>query len=412
MRCLFIYNPVSGRGKIASKLEKIVRKLGEKYEIVDSYATTGSGDMTRAVRENAEKYDAIVFSGGDGSFNEAVQGLCEANSVPEFGYIPGGTVNDVARSLGIPNNIRGALKVILTGKNVLLDCMKINDRYAMYIVAAGAFTSATYTTPQAQKKLVGRVAYGIEGIRNNLKFDVFNVKIEGKDVVAESESVLVLFMNGKYVAGMGLNRHASMTDGKIEVAIVRQRPRPNFLHRVGAYFVLAKLFLLGYRVKERRIEKLEGSHFEVTAGEGVVWNFDGERGLSGKVVVDVLPGESEHDRPREKKRFLKSTAARKARPHCFLRYVFQKFVQKGARPRALFRILPQKRCAAENKNPGNAHTALRRQICVLVSQCAKEISCSAGTWTSSVRSERWWWRCRAPSECRTSWSGGANGGTP
>ena len=303
MRCLFIYNPVSGRGKIASKLEKIVRKLGEKYEIVDSYATTGSGDMTRAVRENAEKYDAIVFSWGDGSFNEAVQGLCEANSVPEFGYIPGGTVNDVARSLGIPNNIRGALKVILTGKNVLLDCMKINDRYAMYIVAAGAFTSATYTTPQAQKKLVGRVAYGIEGIRNNLKFDVFNVKIEGKDAVAESESVLVLFMNGKYVAGMGLNRHASMTDGKIEVAIVRQRPRPNFLHRVGAYFVLAKLFLLGYRVKERRIEKLEGSHFEVTAGEGVVWNFDGERGLSGKVVVDVLPGKVNMIVPARKKDF-------------------------------------------------------------------------------------------------------------
>ena len=181
--------------------------------------------------------------------------------------------------------------------------MKINDRYAMYIVAAGAFTSATYTTPQAQKKLVGRVAYGIEGIRNNLKFDVFNVKIEGKDVVAESESVLVLFMNGKYVAGMGLNRHASMTDGKIEVAIVRQRPRPNFLHRVGAYFVLAKLFLLGYRVKERRIEKLEGSHFEVTAGEGVVWNFDGERGLSGKVVVDVLPGKVNMIVPARKKDF-------------------------------------------------------------------------------------------------------------
>lgn len=303
MRCLFIYNPVSGRGKIAAKLDYIVRKLSEKYDTVDTHATTCAGDMTRAVRENAEKYDAIVFSGGDGSFNEAVQGLCEANAVPEFGYIPGGTVNDVAHSLGIPRSIRGALKVILTGKNVLLDCMKINDRYAMYIVAAGAFTSATYTTPQAQKKLVGRVAYGIEGLRKNLKFDVFDVKIDGDRSSAQSESVLVLFMNGRYVAGLGLNRRASMTDGKIEVAIVRQRPRPNLLHRIGAYFVLAKLFLLGYRVKERRIQKLEGSHFEVTAEEGVVWNFDGERGLSGKVVVDVLPGKVNMIVPARKKDF-------------------------------------------------------------------------------------------------------------
>ena len=256
-----------------------------------------------AAAEAAEKYDALVFSGGDGSFNEVVQGVAGGGRIPELGYIPCGTVNDVAHSLGIPKRLGGALKVILSGERALLDCMKINDRYAMYIVAAGAFTSATYTTPQAQKKLVGRVAYGIEGIRKNLKFDVFDVKIDGKDASAESESVLVLFMNGKYVAGMGLNRHASMTDGKVEVAIVRQRPRPNFLHRVGAYFVLAKLFLLGYRVKERRIEKLEGSHFEVTAGEGVVWNFDGERGLTGKVVVDVLPKKVNMIVPARKKDF-------------------------------------------------------------------------------------------------------------
>lgn len=56
--------------------------------------------------------------------------------MPEVGYIPSGTVNDVAHSLGIPKNLRRALKVITGGENVLLDCMKINDRYAMYIVAA------------------------------------------------------------------------------------------------------------------------------------------------------------------------------------------------------------------------------------------------------------------------------------
>ena len=92
----------------------ITKKTAERAVLV-GIATESGDDMTRYARDGAEKYDVILFSGGDGSFNEAVQGLCEANSVPEFGYIPGGTVNDVARSLGIPNNIRGALKVILTG---------------------------------------------------------------------------------------------------------------------------------------------------------------------------------------------------------------------------------------------------------------------------------------------------------
>ena len=115
MKCLFVYNPVSGRGRIAKKLPYILRTLGEKYETVDAYATARPGDMTAAVRAGAEKYDAVVFSGGDGSFNEAVQGLCEASHMPEVGYIPSGTVNDVAHSLGIPRRLRRSLKVITGG---------------------------------------------------------------------------------------------------------------------------------------------------------------------------------------------------------------------------------------------------------------------------------------------------------
>ena len=151
MRCFFVYNPVSGRGKIAKKLDYIVRKLGEKYDTVDVYATQKTGDMERAAREAADKYDAIIFSGGDGSFNEVVQGIGSAEFPPELGYIPSGTVNDIAHTLGIPKSIRGAVKTVLTGDNVLVDCMKINDRHAMYVVAAGAFTRASYTTPQRKK---------------------------------------------------------------------------------------------------------------------------------------------------------------------------------------------------------------------------------------------------------------------
>ena len=117
MRCFFIYNPVSGRGKIVKKLSYIVSRLQEKYDTVDVYATKEKGDMERAAREAAGKYDAIIFSGGDGSFNEIVQGIGDSPVQPELGYIPSGTVNDIAHTLGIPKGVRRALKVILTGKN-------------------------------------------------------------------------------------------------------------------------------------------------------------------------------------------------------------------------------------------------------------------------------------------------------
>ena len=301
MNCLFVYNPVSGKGKTAKREGEIVRVLGEKFGQVDVYATQGPGEMTRVVRERAGGYSAIVFAGGDGTFNEVLQGVCESGADPILGYIPGGTVNDIAHSLHIPRNWKKALSVICGGHGERLDCMCANGKYAMYVVTAGAFTSATYSAPQTQKKRFGRLAYGFEGLRKNMHFDVFPVRITDGERTVQSESVFVMLMNGKFVAGMPLNLRGSMADGKIEVALIRQRRDPNAVNKLRAYFALAHLFLFGYRVKERQIERLEGSHFEIETGEGVVWNFDGEKGISGKVTVDVLPGKINMLVPRGRK---------------------------------------------------------------------------------------------------------------
>ena len=289
MRCFFIYNPVSGKGKIVKKLDYIVRQLKEKFDVVDVYATKCSGDMERAAREAVGKYDDMVFSDGDGSVNEIVQGIGDAEFPPELGYIPSGTVNDIAHTLGIPKSVRGALKVILTGDNEMLDCMKINDRYAMYVVAAGAFTSAPYTTPQAQKKQIGRLAYGIEGIKKNLRFDVFDVAVKNEGARVETDSIFVILMNGRYVAGMKLNKKSSIRDGQIELAVIRQKKNPNVFKKIRAFLALAHLFLFGFRVPEKQIIRFTGKEFEIEAAESVVWNFDGEKGVCGNVKICVLP---------------------------------------------------------------------------------------------------------------------------
>lgn len=302
MKCLFVYNPVSGRGKTAKRLKKIVRALRERYGDVCVCASRERGDMTRIIRAQAHLFDAVVFSGGDGSVNEALQGVCESGCAPELGYIPSGTVNDVAHSLGIPKRLGGALKVIRTGRAAALDCMKIGDRYAMYIVAAGAFTSAPYTTPQSLKKQIGFVAYGIEGLAKNMDFDVFGVTVRAGGREVHTDSVFVVLMNGRYVAGIPLNRGAGMADGKIEAAVIRQRKNPGFFGRVRAFFSLARLFLFGFRAaNEKQIERFEGSRFEIQTDEHVVWNFDGEKGTTGKVTVEVLPGRIRMLVPRGKK---------------------------------------------------------------------------------------------------------------
>lgn len=290
MKCIFIYNPVSGRGRIAYKLDIIVNELKECYDVVDVCATKAAGDMTRLAREAIGVYDTIVFSGGDGSFNEVLQAVAEAENPPQIGYIPLGTVNDIAHTLKIPRNIKKALRVIKEGRTELLDCMKANDRYVMYVIAAGAFTSATYTTPQEQKNQAGKIAYYVEGVTHNLDFEAFKLKYQGEGCKERTDTILISFMNSRYVAGFNMNNRSSLQDGKIEVAIVKQKRKPNILQRIGGLFNLAKLFLFGYNnAKSKNLVHLEGSHFDVSVGNDVVWNFDGEKGSQGKLHIEVVP---------------------------------------------------------------------------------------------------------------------------
>ena len=291
MKCIFIYNPNSGRGRIAKKLPYIVRRLKEKYERVDVYATKARGDLSSKVREIASEYDCIVFSGGDGTFNEVLQGAGDMDSLPDFGYIPGGTANDVAHSLGIPRrSLRGALNVILRGRRELLDCMCINGRdYAMYSVSAGAFTSASYTTPQEAKKALGLLAYGLEGVRKNFPLRIYPVRISEGENCLQTDCVFTLVMNGKCVAGWKMNRGGSMQDGKAEGAVVRQTAHPSIPGRVRALLSLVRLFVFGYKFPEKGVEHFGGKKFRIEVPDDVVWNYDGERGCSGSVEIEVLP---------------------------------------------------------------------------------------------------------------------------
>ncbi len=290
MKCIFIYNPVGGKGVIEKRKEYVVRELKEKYEQVDVYATQCAGDMTRIAREAVGKYDGIVFAGGDGSFNELLQGIAEFDERPVLGYIPSGTVNDVAHSLKIPKKLKKALKVIKTGKVEEIDCMRVNDRYAIYVATTGAFTSATYNTSQLQKNHIGRIAYGLEGVRHNLNFQPFALTCKGENCNVQMDGcILIAFINSRYVAGFKMNKRANLQDGEMDVAIIEQTKKKNIFKRIASFFTIAKFFLFGYRANIAHVTHLKGKAFDVELGEDVVWNVDGEKGISGSVHIEIVP---------------------------------------------------------------------------------------------------------------------------
>jgi diacylglycerol kinase family enzyme len=97
-------------------------------------------------------------------------------------------------------------------------------------------------------------------------------------------------MNSRSVAGFPINRNANLQDGKIEVAVVAEKQkRLGLWGKVKAVLSVFRLFLFGYRAKNKALLRLEGSEFEVNVGEEVTWNFDGEKGYNGKLHVQVIP---------------------------------------------------------------------------------------------------------------------------
>jgi diacylglycerol kinase family enzyme len=103
---LLIANPVAGFGPAATRATSAVRSLVSLGMRAELYRTKGPGDAERAAREAASAFDLVIAAGGDGTVNEVANGL--AGTRAALGVLPLGTMNIVARELGMPLDVEGA----------------------------------------------------------------------------------------------------------------------------------------------------------------------------------------------------------------------------------------------------------------------------------------------------------------
>ena len=118
---LFVMNPYAGTKQGVRYLADVIAIFNRAdYEVL-TYMTSGQGDAMRIVTEKASEVDLVVCAGGDGTFNEAVSGILSSGLDVPLGYIPCGSTNDFAASLGLPTNILKAAQEIVEGNPVRYD---------------------------------------------------------------------------------------------------------------------------------------------------------------------------------------------------------------------------------------------------------------------------------------------------
>ena len=107
-KLLFVFNPCSGKAQIKNQLLDIVDTMVKADYEVTIYPTQCAGDAKEKVEAYAGNYDLVVCSGGDGTLDEVVTGMMQCKAKVPLGYIPAGSTNDFASSLGIPKDMEKA----------------------------------------------------------------------------------------------------------------------------------------------------------------------------------------------------------------------------------------------------------------------------------------------------------------
>lgn len=278
----FLVNLVAGKAAISKKLGAVVNEFTKAGFDITVHSTQSGDDAAICAKYACENgYDLLVCSGGDGTLSQCLQGIMECENRIPIGYIPAGSTNDFAKSLGIPGETIDAVNYIINGSPRPCDIGTINDQSFSYVAAFGAFTNITYETSQKFKNIFGYAAYLMNGVTQLANIKAKRIRIEYEDIVIEDEFIFGMITNTASVAGFLKMDNFLLDDGVFEVTLIR-KPK-NMLERDMTALSLLKNDTDNKNIVYFRTDKVVITNLD---DEPFAWTRDGEFG--GKNVVNTI----------------------------------------------------------------------------------------------------------------------------
>lgn len=280
-KILFVINPISG-GKKKTVFNKTVLEVLdlEKFHPTFQLTTGPNHAYEIGLQAVAEKYDAVVAVGGDGTINELGAALM-GTGVP-MGIIPEGSGNGLALYLGIPINETAALRRINRFDVQEVDAGIINDR--PFFNVAGLGFDASVSDRFANDTQRGPIGYlrSVINVLANYKPSKYTLRIDGETLEREAFMISVAnspqFGNNAYIAP-----HASVNDGILDVCIVKKFP---------LYFLPMMVFHLFNRSVDQSeyVEIIPGKEIFIERKDSGPVHVDGEPlSMEGNLSVSVKP---------------------------------------------------------------------------------------------------------------------------
>ncbi|HLH60632.1 MAG TPA: diacylglycerol kinase family protein [Ktedonobacteraceae bacterium] len=291
MQAVLIINPASGLSTITSRemtpeeteeaILTTLRAYGIEPEVFHTTPEdTGQGLSTRAANAGV---DIVIAAGGDGTIEAIARGLIGTQTA--LGIIPAGTMNNLARSLNIPQTIEAACAVIAKGETHAIDVGKINDRFFLEVAGVGLEAELFPLAEEIkQPGLLSTLHGAIGGLITLLTYHPAAISLSFDEHRRRSYQALqVTICNAPfYGAHLQIAPHVLMDDGLLDVVVYRNFSKREYIRHALSISQGKRLYTP--KIAYRRVKSLR-----ITSEYPMEIQADGELHGHTPAVVTILP---------------------------------------------------------------------------------------------------------------------------
>jgi diacylglycerol kinase (ATP) len=280
---IVIVNPAAhnaAKRKALRAAEVCLREQGWKAEWAQ---TSGAGDAITMAAKAADRRVPLVFvCGGDGTLNEAVNGL--AGSETAISVIPTGTVNLWAREIGLLKKPAEAVQLAIDGVRRRVDLGKAGSRYFLSMASFGIDAAVVHRVPHGVKGRVGAAAYALSAARQVMTYRGSRVTLSLDGEERSVVSLTIVAGNTRKYAGLTkVTPDAVIDDGLLDVCVYEGRGRWDIV-RLAA-LTLVRRHRRSKRVQHRRVRQLT-----ISSEKPLLVQLDGEALAESPTEVSIVAG--------------------------------------------------------------------------------------------------------------------------
>lgn len=307
-RLAIVVNPAAGSGRALKMSEALRRAFAERSVEVALHLTKRAGHAPEIIRELLKTEPGVAVVGGDGTFNEAVQGFYGEEHDPEsqptkiaqdrwLAPLPCGTGGDFRRTLGYPEGVDALAQRLLQSEPTPLDIgwLRFADyvsgerrsRMFLNVVSCGLGGEVDAMVERIPAAIKGKLSYIGATIAAGLPYRPVPIEITTPETARETTVVNFAIANGQYFgAGMQIAPSAELRDGFFELVSLE---RTSILSQIG---LLPRLYD-GSLLEQSGVWHAQASEVSVRSRDGrnVRIDLDGEACGKLPLAATMMPGD-------------------------------------------------------------------------------------------------------------------------